>query len=82
MKDYYKILEIQELFLKEKVRYNKYAKVMVQTHDEKLKELISDRLSLRNEFTANTLKIYCEDQIELQIPTWQKAAKKAGWRAP
>lgn len=78
MKDYYKILEIQQSIMKDRPRYNAYVKIAVRTHDDRLKELIHDRLK-QQQLSLEELKNYCLTQIENQIPTWQVAAKKAGW---
>lgn len=67
--------------MKSKIRVNKYIKIKIHTYDEKLKELIKNRIEQKN-YAYEELKRYCEDQISLQIPTWQVAAKKAGWIKP
>ncbi len=83
MNDYYKILEIQQSALKPIARYNKYVKIKLRTQDSKLKQLICDRLEYGNtDLAFDDLNNYCKNQIELQIPTWQVAAKEAGWQSP
>ena len=78
MKDYYKILGIQQSIMSTKARHNAYVKVAIRTNDDKLKELIQNRLN-RWQLSFEELKNYCLTQIENQTPAWQVAAKKAGW---
>lgn len=81
MKDYYKVLEIQQSIMKTKARYNAYIKMVVRTNDDKLRELIQDRLN-KQHLASGRLRDYCLKQIGNQTPTWQVAAKKAGWAEP
>lgn len=78
MKDYYKILEIQQFVMSAKARHNAYIKIAIRTNDDKLKELIQDRLNKR-QLAFEELRKHCLTQIENQTPAWQVAAKKAGW---
>lgn len=82
MKDYYKVLEIQQSIMSRASRINKYVKIKVHTQDESLKELLEDRIRSSSGNTIEDLRRYCTNQIELQIPAWQVAARKAGWLPP
>ena len=78
MKDYYKILEIQQSMMRGKARHNAYVRVVVRTNDDDLKDLIHDRINQQH-LAFERLRDYCLEQIKNQTPTWQVAAKKAGW---
>lgn len=82
MKDYHRVLETQDLRIRKTIRHNKYIKIATYTQDNKLKGLIYNHLSRYDDDSFNILRKYCKNQIRLQIPTWQIAAKKAGWQSP
>lgn len=67
--------------MSKKARINKYIKIKIQTQDDNLKRLLKSRIENRD-FIHSELTNYCETQIGIRIPTWQVAAKKAGWQLP